>query len=168
VTEARGGGGREAGGGRRFSSVAPDMPDVGLGGVIEIAVARGVEGLIISNTTVARPRLKFRRHADELGGLSGRPLFELSTAMLARARQLAGPDMVLVGAGGVDSGAAAWSKIAAGADLVQLYTGMIYEGPMLPKRIVVELLQRLEGATSPISARCAASRRIAGRRLALR
>jgi dihydroorotate dehydrogenase len=145
VVEARAAAAEESG--RRtplLLKVAPDMPDVGLGGVIEIAVAHGVEGLIISNTTVARPRLKSRRHVDELGGLSGRPVFELSTAMLARARQLAGPDMVLVGAGGVDSGAAAWSKIAAGADLVQLYTGMIYEGPMLPRRIVAELSQRLE------------------------
>ncbi len=64
--------------------------------------------------------------------------------MLSRARQLAGRDLVLVGAGGVDSAAAAWSKIAAGADLVQLYTGLIYEGPSLPRRIVSALLKRLE------------------------
>ena len=64
--------------------------------------------------------------------------------MLARARQIAGPDMVLVGAGGVDGAAAAWSKLAAGADLVQLYTALIYEGPSLPRRILEELLKRLE------------------------
>ena len=91
-----------------------------------------------------RPPLKSKRHTQELGGLSGRPLFELSTAMLARARQLAGPDLVLVGVGGVDGAGAAWSKIAAGADLVQLYTALVYEGPSLPKRIAAELVKRLE------------------------
>ena len=104
----------------------------------------GVDGLIIANTTVRRPPLKSRRHIQELGGLSGRPLFELSTSMLARARELAGPELVLVGTGGVDGAAAAWSKIAAGADLVQLYTALVYEGPSLPRRITAELLKRLE------------------------
>jgi dihydroorotate dehydrogenase len=65
--------------------------------------------------------------------------------MLARARQLAGPDLVLVGVGGVDGPAAAWAKIAAGADLVQLYTGLTYKGPSLPRRINEGLLERLEG-----------------------
>ena len=64
--------------------------------------------------------------------------------MIARAREIGGPDLVLVGVGGVDGAAAAWSKIAAGADLVQLYTGLVYEGPSLPRRIVNELLKRLE------------------------
>ena len=64
--------------------------------------------------------------------------------MLARVRQLAGPDLVLIGVGGVDSAAAAWSKIAAGADLVQLYTGLVYEGPTLPTRIAAGLLKRLD------------------------
>ncbi len=124
--------------------IAPDLDDKGLGEAIETAKAHGVDGLIIANTTVKRPDLKSRKHVKELGGLSGRPLFELSTAMLARARQLAGPDLVLVGAGGVDGAAAAWSKIAAGADLVQLYTALIYEGPSLPRRIVADLVTRLE------------------------
>ena len=124
--------------------VAPDLDDRGLASVIEITMGNGVDGLIIANTTVTRPLLKSRRHVQELGGLSGRPLFELSTAMLARARELAGPDLVLVGTGGVDGAAAAWSKIAAGADLVQLYTALVYEGPSLPRRIAAELLKRLE------------------------
>ena len=64
--------------------------------------------------------------------------------MLARARELAGPELVLVGTGGVDGAAAAWSKIAAGADLVQLYTALVYEGPSLPRRIAADLLKRLE------------------------
>ncbi len=124
--------------------IAPDLDDRGLASVIEISMGNGVDGLIIANTTVRRPPLKSRRNVQELGGLSGRPLFELSTAMLARARELAGPDMVLVGTGGIDGAAAAWSKIAAGADLVQLYTALIYEGPSLPRRIAADLLKRLE------------------------
>jgi dihydroorotate dehydrogenase len=124
--------------------VAPDLDDAEFAALIETVKTFGVDGLIVANTTVRRPDMKSKRHTKELGGLSGRPLFELSTAMLARARQLAGPDLVLVGAGGVDGAAAAWSKIAAGADLVQLYTALIYEGPSLPKRIAGDLLGRLE------------------------
>ena len=124
--------------------IAPDLDDHALGGLIETATRHGVDGLIIANTTVTRPKLKSTRHLDELGGLSGPPLLEASTSMLSRARQLAGEELVLVGAGGVDGAAAAWSKIAAGADLVQLYTGLVYEGPSLPRRILAELLKRLE------------------------
>jgi dihydroorotate dehydrogenase len=124
--------------------LAPDMDDRTLAEALEVSAKHGVDGLIIANTTVTRPPLKSKRHKEEGGGLSGRPLFEMSTAMLARARQLAGPDLLLVGAGGVDGPGAAWSKIAAGGDLVQLYTGLVYEGPSLPGRIVEGLVRRLE------------------------
>ena len=124
--------------------IAPDLDDKTLGELVEIAIRHRVDGLVISNTTLSRPELKSTRHVAELGGLSGPPLLELSTAMLSRARQLAGDELVLVGVGGVDGAAAAWSKIAAGADLVQLYTGLVYEGPSLPRRIVADLLKRLE------------------------
>ena len=145
VNEARGA--AEAESRRRpplLLKIAPDMSDRALGELIETAAANGVDGLIVANSTVARPGLKSRRDANQRGGLSGKPLFEPSTAMLARARQLAGPDLLLVGVGGVDGAAAAWSKIAAGADLVQLYTGMIFEGPSLPRRILAGLLKRLD------------------------
>jgi dihydroorotate dehydrogenase len=124
--------------------IAPDLDDHALGELIETAKRHGVDGLIVSNTTVTRPPVKSKRHAQELGGLSGPPLLELSTAMLGRARQLAGKDLVLVGVGGVDGAAGAWSKLAAGADLVQLYTGLIYAGPSLIRRILADLLKRLE------------------------
>jgi len=123
---------------------SPDLDDRELGELVEVILARGIDGLIVANTTVERPRLRSKRHGQELGGLSGRPIFEVTTAMLARARQLAGPELTLVGAGGVDSAASAWSKIAAGADLVQLYSGLIYEGPFLPRRIAADLVRRLE------------------------
>ena len=124
--------------------IAPDLSETELGETIETAIGHRVDGLLISNTTIRRAGLRSKRHVREQGGLSGPPLFELSTAMLARARQIAGPDLVLVGVGGVDSPSAAWSKIAAGADLVQLYTGLVYEGPSLPGRIVAGLLRRRE------------------------
>ena len=103
-----------------------------------------LEGVIVSNTTLARADLSGSAHRDEAGGLSGRPLFERSTAVLARMRKLLGPDVALIGVGGVDSAEAAVEKIRAGADLVQLYTGMIYGGPSLPGRIVRGLAEFCE------------------------
>jgi dihydroorotate dehydrogenase len=124
--------------------LSPDLTERALAEAVQMAIERGVDGLVIANTTTGRPGLRSKRHAQQQGGLSGPPLFDLSTAMLARTRQLAGPELVLVGVGGVDGAAAAWSKIAAGADLVQLYTGLIYEGPSLPRRIAAGLARRLE------------------------
>ena len=145
TSEARTAAARECG--RRtplLLKIAPDLADESLDLLVGLAGVSSIDGLILTNTTVQRPPLKSRRHIREAGGLSGPPLFERSTAMLARARQLAGPDLVLVGVGGVESVATAWSKIAAGADLVQLYTGLVYEGPSLPSRIAAGLLERLE------------------------
>src|SRR5690606_23093167 len=90
---------------------------------------------IVSNTTLARTGLGSPA-AAESGGLSGRPLFRRSTAVLARMRRRLGPSVALLGAGGAHSAETAAEKIRAGADLVQLYTGMIYAGPALPGRIV--------------------------------
>jgi dihydroorotate dehydrogenase len=123
--------------------LAPDLNDGALGAAIETAVAAGIDGLIVANTTVARNGLRDAR-ANEAGGLSGRPLFRRATTMIAKARRMAGGAVTLIGAGGVDSVETAWQKMAAGADLVQLYTGMVYEGPGLPARIVAGLQQRLD------------------------
>jgi dihydroorotate dehydrogenase len=130
-----------AAGGRRtpvFLKIAPDLSDAELADIAAEALDKAVDGIIVSNTTLARPGLT-GRHRDEAGGLSGRPLFGRSTAVLARMRRLVGRDMPLVGAGGVDSAETALDKIRAGADLVQLYTGLIYGGPSLPGRIVRSL-----------------------------
>lgn len=127
-----------SGGGRKpplFVKIAPDLADAELADVAAVALARGIDGIIVSNTTLARSGLS-GRFRGEAGGLSGRPLFRRSTAVLARMRRLVGRDLALIGVGGVDSAETALEKIAAGADLVQLYTGMIYEGPSLPARIV--------------------------------
>jgi dihydroorotate dehydrogenase len=124
--------------------IAPDLDDDALGAIVETAIAFGIDGIIVSNTTVARDGIGDLNVAREAGGLSGRPLFERSTVVLARTRKLAGDKLVLIGVGGVDSVDTAWDKIAAGADLVQLYTGMVFEGPGLPARIVAGLARRLD------------------------
>ncbi len=123
--------------------IAPDLDDAALEAIVETAVAHGADGLVISNTTVSRPSSLRPRDALEPGGLSGRPLFSLSTRMLARAHLLAGGRLLLVGAGGVDSGEHAWQKIRAGATLVQLYTGFIYEGPEIVPAILHHVAKRL-------------------------
>jgi dihydroorotate dehydrogenase len=123
--------------------IAPDLEEDALAALVEAVVAAGIDGMIVSNTTIARDGLTDRTHADEAGGLSGHPLFRKSTNMLAAIRRYSGDRLVLVGVGGVDSVETAKAKFAAGADLVQLYTGMVYEGPRLPGRIVAGLSPRI-------------------------
>jgi dihydroorotate dehydrogenase len=118
-----------------FLKIAPDLSEAELGEIAGEITANAIEGVIISNTTLSRAGLK-SAEAAEAGGLSGAPLFDRSTAVLARMRQLLGPEVAIIGVGGVDSAETAIEKIRAGADLVQLYTGMIYTGPGLPARIV--------------------------------
>ena len=133
-----------AAGGRKvpmFLKIAPDLTDAELGDIADEVLERKLEGVIVSNTTLARANLSGSAHRDETGGLSGRPLFERSTAILARMRKLLGPDVALIGVGGVDSTETAIEKIRAGADLVQLYTGMIFGGPALPGRIISGLAE---------------------------
>jgi dihydroorotate dehydrogenase len=115
--------------------IAPDLDDAALAAISETAVQAGIDGMIASNTTVSRDGLKPSAFAGEAGGVSGRPLFAPSTAMLAKVRALVGKRLVLIGAGGIDSTETARAKLAAGADLIQLYTGLIFEGPGLPARI---------------------------------
>ena len=119
--------------------IAPDLDEQALDDIAGTVAASGIEGIIISNTTIARPPLK-SANAQETGGLSGRPLLAPSTHMLRRMRGRVSSNMVLIGAGGISSGADAYEKIRAGASLVQLYTGLVYEGPGLVGRIKQELL----------------------------
>ena len=147
-----------------FLKIAPDLAQPELVDIAAEVDAKNVDGVIVSNTTLSRDGLKSLAHAAEQGGLSGVPLFQRSTAVLARLRLLVGPDRVLVGAGGVATTQDAIEKIRAGADLVQLYTGMIYGGPALPGRIVrglakfaeAEGLQSLRDIRDSGSARWAA------------
>ena len=123
--------------------LAPDLSDEGLEAVVATAVAEGAAGLIISNTTIARPPELTGHNASQAGGLSGAPLFARSTHMLARAHRLAGGRLTLIGVGGICSGADALAKIRAGASLVQLYTAFAYAGPALIPRLKQELLEAL-------------------------
>lgn len=160
-----------AGTGRRtpvLLKIAPDLHQADLEDIAAEVGDKGVDGVIVSNTTISRPALKNRAHPAETGGLSGKPLFDLSTTVLARMRRLLGPRPVLVGVGGVDSAETALEKIRAGADLVQLYTGMIYAGPGLPGRIVDDMADfaEREGLRSIAAIRDSAVDRWADRRLA--
>ncbi len=124
--------------------IAPDIALDGLDAMVATAEKRGIDGLIVSNTTVARPdTLAEKELAREAGGLSGRPLFAPSTRLLAETYLRAGDNLPLVGVGGIDSAEAAWTKIRAGARLVQLYTALVYEGPELIGAIKEGLVQRL-------------------------
>ncbi len=109
--------------------IAPDLHDDQLRNIVSLVQTHGVDGLIVSNTTLARDGLtEGAPHVTQEGGLSGRPVFNRATQVLARVRQLAGPELVLIGVGGIDGGEAALAKIEAGANLLQLYTALIYKG----------------------------------------
>ncbi len=113
--------------------IAPDISGDGLKDIAEISIKRGVDGVIVSNSTVSRAGLKSDKHAAE------RPLFALSTQILAKFYSLTSGEMPLIGVGGVESGQTAYEKIRAGASLVQLYTAMIFEGPDLIAEIKRDL-----------------------------
>jgi len=115
--------------------VAPDLTEAEQADIAETALARGVDGMIVSNTTVDRPQSLKSSHKGETGGLSGAPLFEPSTAVLANIYRLTGGKIPLVGVGGISSARQAYAKIRAGASLVQIYSAMVYEGPGLAARI---------------------------------
>ena len=133
-----------------FVKIAPDLDEEALEAVISVAVQHGVTGLIVSNTTIARPASLQSRFKGETGGLSGAPLFAPSTAMLAKAYKLAGGRLMFIGAGGIFTPEDALAKILAGASLVQLYTGFAYQGPALLPRLKAGLaaLLRARGFAS--------------------
>jgi len=126
--------------------IAPDLPPEALPVLIETCISGDVQGLIISNTTIVRPAGLLSPHARQTGGLSGKPLFPVSTRLLAKARLIAGERLVLIGVGGVASGFDALVKIQAGASLVQLYTAFAYSGPALIPRLKRELAEALRAA----------------------
>lgn len=123
--------------------IAPDLTPEDLEDVAEVALAAGIDGLIVSNTTIARPAGLPPDLAGEPGGLSGKPLMQPSTAVLRRMAKLVAGRLPLVGVGGVASGADAYAKIRAGASLVQLYTALAYRGPGLVGEIKRDLAGRL-------------------------
>ena len=125
------------------AKLAPDVDDALLERIVTTLLDARIDGIVISNTTRARPSSLHDAHAGEAGGLSGPPLFGPSTAMLARVRELTGGSVPLIGVGGIASGADAYAKIRAGAQALQLYTGLIYAGTALVTRIKRELASLL-------------------------
>jgi len=127
-----------------FLKIAPDLTDEDKADICSIVKALNLDGVIISNTTTARPDGLRSHFAKQAGGLSGRPLFAPSTALLREFYAELGDSIPLIGVGGVSSARDAYEKILAGASLVQLYTAMIYDGPSLPRRIFDELPKLLD------------------------
>ena len=111
--------------------VAPDLDDAQFRLIATAVKRHGIDGVIATNTTVARDAVQGSPHADEAGGLSGAPLFESSNRAIRALRAELGRSVPIIGVGGVLSGADACAKLDAGADLVQIYTGLIYKGPAL-------------------------------------
>lgn len=129
--------------------IAPDLALDQLDGIVRVARARHIDGMIVSNTTISRPTSLRSPLAKETGGLSGAPLFELSTQMLAATFLRVEGQFPLIGVGGIDSAERAIAKIEAGATLIQLYSALVYEGPSLVTRIKRSLVTALanENAT---------------------
>jgi dihydroorotate dehydrogenase len=130
--------------------IAPDLTADERSDLAEAALSSGIDGLIVANTTVARPACLKSRFAHEPGGLSGEPLFAPSTTLLSEMYRLTSGKVPLIGVGGIASGGDAYQKIRAGASLVQLYTALVFHGPGLVQRIKRELSDLLarDGFTS--------------------
>ena len=122
--------------------IAPDLPDEALPALVDLCRRHGMDGLIATNTTLARDAVAGHAHAAEAGGLSGRPVKARAQQVLQQLRAAAGIDFPLIGVGGIASAEDALARCSAGADLVQIYTGFIYQGPPL----VADCARRLAAA----------------------
>ena len=132
-----------------FLKVAPDLETADIEAISRVTMDRGIDALIISNTTISRPPL-VSRHRDEAGGLSGAPLKGLALARLRDFRRATGGKLPLIAAGGIENGVDAYDRIKAGASLVQLYSALVYQGPGLARAIAseLELLLRRDGVAN--------------------
>jgi len=126
-----------------LAKVGPDLDADEVQDIAEVAMAAGVDGLIIGNTTLDRPATLVSAHAEEAGGLSGAPLRDKAMACLAEFVRATGGRLPIIGCGGVSSGADAYARIRAGASLVQLYSALVFYGPALVNRIKRDLAQLL-------------------------
>ncbi|MEG3618883.1 quinone-dependent dihydroorotate dehydrogenase [Magnetovibrio sp. PR-2] len=124
--------------------IAPDLTDEDKSDIAQVSQEVGIDGLIVTNTTIERPDTLQGLHKGETGGLSGRPLFEASTRVLGEMYEATGGKMVLVGVGGIEDAKTAYDKILAGASLVQLYSAMVYQGPAIAAGINRELAEMLK------------------------
>ncbi|RTL43384.1 MAG: quinone-dependent dihydroorotate dehydrogenase [Burkholderiales bacterium] len=125
-----------------FVKIAPDLEEAQVAVIAQTLKANGIDGVIATNTTIARDKVQGLAHANETGGLSGAPVFEASNRVIRLLRAALPAGYPIIGVGGVMSGADARAKIEAGADLVQIYTGLIYEGPALVSHCARALARR--------------------------
>ena len=122
-----------------FIKISPDLNDEQLRDIALMSLANNVSGLIISNSTIQRPETLISYHKNEVGGLSGKPIFLNSTILLKKMYSLTNGQITLIGVGGISSGHECYEKIKAGASLVQLYTALVYQGPKIINKILKEL-----------------------------
>jgi dihydroorotate dehydrogenase len=136
-----------------FLKIAPDLAEGDLQDVADVCAIEAVDAVIVSNTTISRPKLK-SEHAAQMGGLSGKALFDLSTQQLALFHKMTDAKMPLIGVGGVSDVETAWAKICAGASLIQIYSALVYRGPNLVAEICDGFKLKLQrnGLTSISSA----------------
>ena len=123
--------------------IAPDLVEDELHDIAAVCLEQKVDAIIVSNTTISRPPLK-SKHKGETGGLSGAPLFRLSTVQLARMHAMTDGKLALIGVGGIASAEDAWQKLRAGASLLQLYSALVYQGPQLIADILQGLIDRMD------------------------
>ncbi|MFD2264689.1 quinone-dependent dihydroorotate dehydrogenase [Lacibacterium aquatile] len=125
------------------AKIAPDIEEEELDKILEVLTGFGIDAMILSNTTIDRPEDVRGAQKDERGGMSGRPLFNRSTALLSKVYAKTGGKLPLVGVGGVSSAADAYLKIRAGASVVQLYTALVFQGPAMVTRLKLDLADML-------------------------
>ena len=139
-----------------FLKVAPDLKDGEVADIVHVSAEAGLNGIIVSNTTLSRPDDLRSRHREQAGGLSGAPLMSLSTRTLRNFHEVnTSADLALIGAGGVSCAADVYAKIRAGACAVQIYTALVHQGPGLIRRLKLDLAKRLraDGFASVFEAR---------------
>ncbi len=127
--------------------VAPDLSFEALDEILELVAPRQIAGIVATNTTISRPETNdstSQKIYSETGGLSGKPLRQRSTEIVRHLHQQTKGRLPIIGVGGIFDADDAWEKITAGASLLQIYTGLVYEGPGIIKEIVAGLVQRLE------------------------
>jgi dihydroorotate dehydrogenase len=127
-----------------FLKIAPDLEAAQIETIAATLVRHRIDGVIATNTTLSRDAVKGQAHSEEAGGLSGGPVLEKSNQVIRQLRSALGPTFPIIGVGGILSGKDALSKIEAGADVVQIYTGLIYKGPELVREVALAIKSKCE------------------------
>jgi dihydroorotate dehydrogenase len=143
--------------------IAPDLDDDQIAEIARLLVAHAFDAVIATNTTIARPGLNDEPLAREVGGLSGRPLKEASTAVVRKLYAQLRGRVPIIGVGGIESAEDAWDKLVAGADAVQIYSALIYQGPAVIERIAAGLAERVRASGCATLAEALAKKRLAPR-----